>query len=196
MPGPLKTLFLALGASQFMQGVSLAFGEEQLAAQDLPLPYVVMVPRRGAHSEPGYAVDGSGGSEPDSVTKPPALDENIDTLWQIAEQIQFYIWAASTAPNALPVDHADTVETVRLALLSALRDQRAQTDGNGNVYYGLGFKSLGEEWETMQNAVNRFGRALIVTVEISVPVVMAAPTSGEVTPTTTQFNPTVNNQPG
>lgn len=200
MAGPLKTLFTALVASSngagngFLQGVTVDFGEEALPAQDRPLPRIVMVPIRGNHG-PGYATDGSAGSE-DELTKPPPIDVNTENLWEIAQQVQFYLWSAKLNngmqdPTAQPVDHADAVETLRLALLSALQDQTAMTDTNGRVYNGLAWKSLGEEWETMKNAVNRFGRALVVTVQIDVPVVMSAPTSIEQTVETTEFDPSI-----
>jgi hypothetical protein len=186
MAGSLKTLFQALQASAFLSGVSLAYGEEMKAAQDQALPYVVMVPIGGPSQEPGYARDGS-------QSPPVALDVFTEDLWEFAETVQFYLWAASTAPNPQPIDHADAVETLRLAVLSALRDQKAQQDDQGNTYYGLAWKPLREDWETMQNAVNRYGRALILTVQVDIPVVM--PTPPEATILTTQQNQTVINAP-
>lgn len=196
MAGPIKTLFLALQASSFMTGVTLVYGEEMKKAQDVTLPYVVMVPTRGSHSEPGYAVDGSAGSQ-DALTKPPAIDIYTETLWQIDEQIDFYLWHAKTLsdgeldPDALPVDHADAIETLRLALLSAMREQTARLDANGKSYYGLNWKSLGEQWESASDAVSRFGRALVVSVQVSMSVVMAPPTQSEATVETTEFDPSI-----
>jgi hypothetical protein len=200
MAGPLKTLFLALQASTYMSGVSLAFGEEMTRAQEFTLPYVVMVPIGGNHERPGYAMDGSAGVQANGA-KPGALDEWIDRTWEIHQRVDFYLWHAQLAgdgsldPSANPVDHADAVETLRLAVLSALHDQRAMPDANGNAYYGLDWKSLGEHWETAQNAVNRFGRALVVSVQINTPVVMAPPAQGEVVVQTTEFDPSFNDEP-
>lgn len=197
MAGPLKTLFLALQASTYMSGVSLAFGEEMTRAQEFALPYIVMVPRTGNHDRPGYAMDGSAGVQAGGV-KPGAPDEWIDSAWEVQQRVDFYLWNAKLAadgsldPNATAVDHADSIETLRLALLSALHDQGAQPDADGNAYYGLDWKSLGEQWETMQDAVNRFGRALVVSVQINTPVVMTPPTQGEVVVETTEFDPSFN----
>lgn len=195
MAGPYKTLLQALQASAFITAASitLAFGEECIDDASQPLPYVVMVPRGGAAQEPGYALDGSvsGASSP---LPSQLLDVNTEDLWEFGEVFQFYCWAVD--PAATPIDNAEAVRTVRLALLAALRDQRAQVNANGDVFYGLSWKALRSDWEPMQNAVNRYGRALILTVQIDVPEVMAPPTSSEVTVETTQFNPSINNQPG
>lgn len=186
MAGPYKTLFKALVASQFMAGVSLAFGEEMIAAQDQPLPYIVMVPRGGPAQEPGYARDGS-------QLEPQDLDVNTEDLWEFGELFQFYCWNNSTdQAHQLPVDHAESTRALRLLLLSALRDQRDMVDANGQAYRGLSFKALRSDWETMQNAVNRFGRALILSVQIDIPEVMPIPTGLEQEVDFTEFDPSVN----
>jgi len=192
MAGPLKTLFQALQASVFMSGISLAFGEESIDNMMPALPYIVMVPLGGVTTEPGYAMDGS--TSPGVIPPPQYIDTYVDNLWEVSTQVEFYVWAE--ASSNLPIDNADAVETVRLALLSALRDQRAQSNANGDVFYGLSWKPVREDWRRMQNAVARAGKALVVTVQIDVPVVMAPPTAGEVTVETTQFTPSINNQPG
>lgn len=195
MAGPYKTLLQALQASAFITAanITLAFGEEMVPAQDKELPYVVMVPRGGLAQEPGYALDGSiSGASPPLPSQ--YLDVNVEDLWEFGEIFQFYCWAFD--PSAAPIDNAEATSAVRLALLSALRDQRAMQDSNGNAFYGLSWRALRTDWEPMQGAVNRFGRALILTVQIDIPAVMAPPTSIETTVETTQFNPTINNQPG
>jgi hypothetical protein len=192
--GPYKTLFQALQASAYLTGVTLAFGEEMINAQDQSLPYVVMVPIGGDAGEPGYAIDGSTSPGSDPPLPNQYLDVYTEDLWQFSEVFRFYIWAAD--PSQQPIDNAEATRAIRLALLAALRDQRAMRDANGNVYYGLSFKALRSDWESMQNAVNRYGRALILTVQVDIPEVIAAPTSIEVQVQTTQFNPSINNQPG
>lgn len=194
MAGPYKALLQALQASTFMSGVTIAYGEEMIAAQDQPLPYVVMVPRGGESVEPGYAMDGSTSPGSDLPLPNQYLDVYTENLWQFSEVFQFYIWASD--PSQQPIDNAEATRTVRLALLAALRDQRAMRDASGNVFYGLSFRALRSDWEQMANAVSRFGRALVLTVQIDIPEVMAAPTSIETQVQTTQFNPSINNQPG
>lgn len=186
MASPYKTLFLALQASSFMSGVSLAFGEEAIADQSKNLPYVVMVPRGGPSQEPGYARDGS-------QLEPQDLDVNTEDLWEFAETFQFYCWNVSTNGAAqLPVDHAEATRSLRLLVLSALRDQRDMLDANGQAYRGLSFRVLRSDWETMEGAVNRYGRALIVSVQIDIPEVMSIPTGLEQTVETTEFDPAIN----
>lgn len=194
MAGPLKTLYLALKASTFMAGVSLAFGEESIPAQEFPLPYVVMVPVGGPVSEPGYAMDGS----VSPGKQPPLPDQYLDTatddLWEKAETVRFYLWAAAEPTTADPIENADAMESLCTLVYSALRDQRAQQDASGNVYYGLAWKPTSEEWETAENAASRYGRALVLTVQVSVPRVPAASPTVQIQ--STQFNPSTNNQPG
>lgn len=183
---PYKTLLQALSASSYLTGTTLAFGEESIADQGSSLPYVVMVPRGGPAQDPGYARDGS-------TTTPADLDAYTEDLWEFGETFDFYIWALSTSPGAVGVDHAESARAVRLALLQALRDQRAQADANGTIYHGLSFKVIRSDWETMQNAVSRLGRALILTVRVDIPEVPATPP--EATIETTQQNLTVVHAP-
>jgi hypothetical protein len=189
---PYKTLLQALRASSFVvsAGITLAFGEESIGAQDQALPYVVMVPRGGPAQEPGYARDGS-------ATDPQDLDVFTEDLWEFTETFQFYCWHAKLTggfadPTAKPEDHAEATRAIRLAVLSALRDQLSMVNVNGQAYRGLAFKVLRSDWEQMQNAVNRFGRALVLTVQIDIPEVMDAPTSGEQVVETTEFDPSIN----
>jgi hypothetical protein len=195
MAGPYKTLFQALQASAFITGagITLAFGEECIADESQAVPYVVMVPRGGPAQEPGYAIDGSV-----SAATPPLpsqyLDVNVEDLWEFGEVFQFFCWAFD--PAKTPIDNTEAAAAVRLALLAALRDQRAMVNSNGDVFYGLSWKALRSDWQPAGNMVNRFGRAFILTVQIDIPAVMAPPTSSEVTVETTQFNPSINNQPG
>lgn len=193
MAGPYKTLLQALQASTFLSGVTMAFGEEMVADQGSPLPYVCMVPIGGDVSE-GYAMSGVTSPGSDLPLPNQYLDTYTENLWQCSEVFRFYIWAAD--PSGLPIDNAEAARAVRLSVLSALRDQRGMRDQNGNVFYGLSFRPLRTEWETAAGAVSKNGRALVLTVQIDIPEVIAPPTSIETAVQTTQFNPTVNNAPG
>lgn len=161
MAGPLKTLFGALQASAYMAGVSLVYGEEEVNDQSQTLPMVVMVPRGGpVDNDPGYV---------------KGLDPTVERVWGISESIDLYLWAYSTATNALPIDHADATETLRALVLSALQDQRVGFDAQGNELDGLWFKAVSERWEPMGGAFTRYGRALVLTVTAEISVPMATP---------------------
>ena len=179
MPGALKTLFGALQASVFLQGVSLGFGEEMVAETDKSLPYVVMVPTTGAiDNNPGYA----GG-----------VDPNVEMIWGIHESVDLYLWANSSMPNAQPIDHADAVESLRQQVLSALRDQQAQGSDTNAIAFGLSWYPVSERWQVMQGAVERFGRALAITVAIEISVPMLPPP--EATIASYQLNKTIQQGP-
>lgn len=167
MAGALKTLFGALQASSFMTGVPLVFGDEEINTQRNKLPCVVMVPRGGSYVEPGYAL---------------ALDPAVETIWETAETVEFWIWSASTdTSNQAAIDHVDAIESTRQLVLSALRDQRAQYTDVASVAYGLQYKVLSGRWETMANAISRYGRAYVLTVTIPISIPMAAPQQATVT---------------
>lgn len=171
MAGALKTLYGALGASSFLSGVTLYFGEEYINAQEGALPYIAMVPIGGPiDNNPGYA---------------QSLDPNTEMIWGVRERIEFYIWGADTNPQATPVDHADVVETLRMKLLSALQDQKAQYSDVANVAYGLVFYPGDERWATDMNAAIRYGRCLIVPVVVEISVPMSAPSEATITTVTT-----------
>ena len=181
---PYKTFLQALGASAFMAGISLQFGEELIYGQEFSLPCVVMVPRGGDAVEPGYA-------RTSAQPTPLAIDFYTESLWEFPESVDFYRWNRSNDPQAKPVDHAEATRSLRLSVLSALRDQLDMVDVNGIAYRGLAFKALSSRWQTMQEAQSRMGRALILTVQIAIPEVMDAPTSGEQTVETTEFDPSI-----
>lgn len=154
--GALKTLVTSLQASSFLGGVSVAFGEEMIAAQEMPLPFVVIVPKGGPWEEPGYIA---------------GLDPSVENVWSTREEADIYMWAYSSATNAQPVDHADAVETLRQQVLSALQDQRNQANTDGSNAPGLYWKPTDGHWELMQNALSRYGRGYVLSVmtEIAVP---------------------------
>lgn len=180
---PYKTFLQALGASAYMAGVSLQFGEELVAGQEFPLPCVVMVPVGGDAVEPGFArtTDGT-----NAITD---IDFDTESLWEFSERFDFYLWHAAADPLAKAIDHAEATRSVRLLLLSALRDQLDMLDVNGKPYRGLAFKVLSSRWQTMQEAQSRMGRALILSVQVAIPEVMDVPASGEGTVETTEFDP-------
>ena len=57
-----------------------------------------------------------------------------------------------------------------------------QPDAAGNpTVGGLWFKPVSERWELMQNAVNRFGRALVISTMAEISIVSAPPPDATVT---------------
>lgn len=156
MAGALKTLFGALQASTYLSGVTLAFGEEMISAQEATLPYVVMVPKGGPITADGY--EGNG-------------DPIVERRWKINERIEFYLWAvAASSPNADRIDHADAVETLRQQLLTALQDQRAQYADVISVANGNYFDATEQRWQLEGEANTRYGRALILSVNFEITV--------------------------
>lgn len=180
MAGPLKTLYGALKASSYLSGVTLVFGDEETNTQRWGLPCIVMIAKGGQYVEPGYAAN---------------LDPAVETIWETAEQVDFWLWAASSDPaNQGAIDHTDAIESLRQLLLSALRDQRAQYTDVNNVAFGLSYKVLSGRWETIgQNAVSKYGRAYVLTTQIAISIPMAAPQ--EATITSFQLSQTIVNQP-
>jgi hypothetical protein len=161
MAGPLKTLFGALASSQALAGVSLIYGEEEVHTQALPLPMVVMVPMGGPYEEsPAYSA---------------AFDETIATQWGLTQAVDFYLWASDPSPTALAIDHVDAIEALRVNVLSALQDQRAHWTPTGETERGLYYKPLAERWAQMDGAYSRFGRGLVLTVQVPTPLAPPAP---------------------
>lgn len=174
MAGPLKTLFGALKASMLLSGVTLVFGDEEANTQRWGLPAIVMIARGGPISESEYSF---------------ALDPVTEAVWGTAEQIDFWLWNCSTDPaNQGAIDHTDSIEALRLLLLSALRDQRAQYTDLASVAYGLIITPLSGRWETIgQNAVSKYGRAYVLTAQVLIPIPQTSiPGGPEATITSTQ----------
>lgn len=186
--GPTKTLFLALQASAFMQGVSLDYGEEKISGSDLPPPRVVMVPRGGPWYEPENVRedDGTGTLSP--------VNQSIGRLFGCSKTIEFYLWAKSTDPAAQPIDEVNEVEALAVMFASALGDQRAMSDVLGNVAYGLVFKIVREDDVNIEGQ-NAYGRALKITVVVDVPRIPAPSPDAEVTQTNFIMLP-LNRTPG
>lgn len=167
MAGALKTLFGALQASQYMTALNIAlvFGIEELNQQRYPLPFITMVPLGGPYEAPGYAA---------------GVDPATEMLWETPEAIDFWIQAASTDPNNQgSIDHADAIESVHQALLSAFRDQRAQYIDVNAVSFGLAFAPQSRRWEALgNNAASRLGRALVVRAGFRITTPIATLPSG------------------
>jgi hypothetical protein len=167
MAGPLKTLFGALAASTYLTGVSLVYGEEEVNDSSKPLPMVVMVP--------------TGGEFEDSPAYSTALDVSVESQWGVRESVDLYLWAVDPAISGVPIDNVDATETLRQLVLSALQDQRAQYTDVASVAHGLYWKPTRQRWQQMQGGFVRYGRALVLTIEATIPIPMAAPQEATVT---------------
>jgi hypothetical protein len=165
MAGPLKTLFGALQASTFLAGVSLVYGEEEVHDTSLALPMVALVP--------------TGGDFEDGPSYSTGLDPAVEAQWGVRESVDLYLWANNV--SGVPIDNADATESLRQLVLSALQDQRAQYSDVVSVAHGLYWKPTRQRWQTMQGGWVRFGRALVLTVETTIPIPMTAPQEATVT---------------
>jgi KaiC/GvpD/RAD55 family RecA-like ATPase len=102
-------------------------------------------------------------------------------LWGVHENVDLYCFGFDIDPNAQPIDHADAVESLRQLVLSALRDQQAQYSDVNSVAHGLSWRPVSQRWETVKNALTRYGRALVITVAVEVTVPMAQPQEATIT---------------
>jgi hypothetical protein len=163
MAGALKRILTAVQTSPYMQGVSVVFGDEEINMQRYTLPLVVMTPKGGTFSSPGYA---------------QGLDPNTYMSWETYEMVEFWLWnAASDLANQSAIDHTDAIEDLRALMLGALQYQLASYSDASTVTYGIVYKVMGGRWEVVgQNAVSRFGRAYVLTVQFTIPVVLPPPT--------------------
>ncbi len=154
--GALKTLMTMLAAAPSMVGVSLAFGEEALRAQEYTLPMVTLVPIGGSWGAglPGYAQD---------------TDVDLENIWMTSEAINLVLWANANMeadPPPTAVDHADAVENLRSNVLRALQSQAA---------LGLKFVPVNGQWSLFDEQVNRFGRGYTLTVNVDITYPSALP---------------------
>lgn len=166
MAGALKTLMGMLsGAPSIVDNnVSIRFGEEFIAAQDMASPSIVVVPRGGSWGAPAYV---------------RAVDPSTELQWSTLEDIDLYLWAyVPDGPGVLPVDQADAVEALRQLTLQAFQRQRAPG--------GLFYKPTGGRWVQMQNAISRGGRCYILTVQVEIAAVDVAPVNATVLDVTLQ----------
>jgi hypothetical protein len=145
------TLMTMLAESPSMVGVSLAFGEENINAQEYDLPLVVVVPIGGPLQQSGA----DGGYY-------RAASNDQDNLWNTREAVALVLWAASTDSLATPAMHADECETLRQKTLQALQCQAPN---------GLMFRPVSGQWMRSNDVTVRFGRAYTLTcsVDISIP---------------------------
>lgn len=162
--GALKTLFIMLQSQPSLRGVAVVFGEENIAAQDLACPVVVMVPGAGQWDAPGYIQD---------------VNPSVEMIWGTTESIDLHCWAAATG-NDSPIDNADAVEVLRARVLQAFQLQ---------LNNGLAYKPVAGRWLTMGNSVNRFGRAYVLTVQVDIGIPAVLYPDATVTQTT--LNPSI-----
>jgi hypothetical protein len=158
--GALKTLFNMLQSAQSMEGVSIAFGEENKVAQEYPLPYVCMVPLGGPWQQPGYYRN---------------ADIDIHNQWMTTESVDFYLWAFDTDADATAIDHADATEVLRAQVLAALQQQAPN---------GLMFRPINGRWQLFQDQSARYGRAYVLTVSVDITVTDLLPKDTTVTEVT------------
>lgn len=176
--GSLKTFFnlLTIAPSMTTNGVTVQFGEELISANDAATPRVTVVAvggRYGDDGEPGYEVDG---------------DPDIETQWGVAETIECWCWGFDNITvNPQPIDHADATENIRAYVLQALQWQQVSVDAGGKRIGGYRFVPVSERWERFGDAVNRQGRALVITVAVDITVRTVRPPKALVTAVV--FNP-------
>lgn len=155
MSGGYETLCTQLAAAPIMSGVAVQFGEEAIADESAPLPRVVLVPLGGVVNEAAY----SKSTDPDVVNQ-----------WAMVEQCDVYMlaWSATNTPIA----NANAVELLRQKVLSAFQWQRMNVDaGTGAVTGGLFWKPIRTRWSRFGDAVERYGRCCILTLEVEIPMV-------------------------
>lgn len=164
--GALKTLMQMLAAAPSLASVAVAFGEEEIANEVPACPKVVIVPTDGAWSAPGYI---------------RAIEPDREMLWATLENIEVWCMGFSTLPSATPIDHADATEDLRAFVLQAFQSQRDGEDPmTGDPERGLFYKPIAGRWVRMDDAVVRFGRAYVLTLQVEIGVPTAAPQLADV----------------
>lgn len=147
----MRTLLFMLQAAPSMANVNVVFGEEMIDSKDPAYPMVVIVPIGGEWLMPGYYLD----ANPDTNNQ-WATDENID----------LYLAAESRDSAAEPVDHADTVYELRRNVMQAFQSQQPS---------GWLYRPLSGRWVLDQNAINRRGRAYVLSIQVNMTVADTAP---------------------
>jgi hypothetical protein len=169
-----QTLMTQLAAAPVMTGVAVQFGEESIADQSQPLPRVVLVPLGGNVTEPGYSFDTNTGAE---------------NQWSVVEQCDVYMLAWSSVVDATPIDHANEVELLRQKVLSAFQWQRLnENETTGAETGGLYWKPLRMRWARFGDALDRYGRCCVLTVEVEIPMVDQSFVYDDATITTVEQN--------
>lgn len=150
-----STLVTQLAAAPTMSGIAVQFGEESLADESQPLPRVVLVPLGGEVGEPSYAM---------------STDPDAENQWSIIEQCDVYMlaWNATNTPIA----NANEVELLRQKVLSAFQWQRYNENAQtGATTGGLYWRPLRMRWARFGDAIERYGRCCVLTIEVEIPMV-------------------------
>ncbi len=163
--GSLKRFYDMIRTAPSMAGVSVAFGEETIAANEYPTPRLTIVPLGGNWGEnnntPGYERDS---------------DPNLQNLWMTGEVVELHCWAIADGQLPKPVDHADAVENLRALTLQALQSQRARyASDNATKERGLTFRVISGRWALANNVTIREGRCYVLTIQIDITVPSALP---------------------
>lgn len=160
MAGALKSLVATLTASAFLSGVSVLFGEENIDADIAALPAIVVVPKGGPWQSPGYA---------------QGLDPSVEYIADTDESIDVYMRSFCSDADALAIDHADAVETLRQLVICAFADQRNQQNSDGSSAIGLLWRPTVGHWEMAGNQIDRFGRMYVMTFITTIAVPTMSP---------------------
>lgn len=160
----IKTLVTMLREAPTLVGASIAFGDENISAQEYALPYLCVVPTGGQY-KPGQGYF-------------KQADTDIYVIWNVDTKLDLYLWAHSEDPSAEALDHVEAIEIFRAQVLQAINNQRPS---------GLFYYPVSERWSAYDDQItSRYGRALVLTVncEVSIPDVLPA----KVTPTGLTLN--------
>ncbi len=152
MSNSLKTLYIALQNAPTLRGVSVVYGEEFVSTTAYNLPLIVMVPTTGTYSQEGYQQD------------QPRYSRSISRKKQM---VKLYCWAFDIANT--PIDNTNAMETLEAQVHQALAYQRSNENTKGIMWFPISCS-----WETMKGAFTRYGRGLVidVNVEITIPDVI------------------------
>lgn len=175
--GPYATLMTMLSASSYLAGINVIFGEENINAQEFPIPFVCVVPVGGPWNGNAYI---------------KGLDPEVEKAWSTNEQIELWCWNAVNTGGVLdetatPQQHADSVLSLLTSVVSSLQDQRVG-EGYDATSGGLYFFPVSGRWQQMRQGSLRYGRAYVLTVSVEVPFVMPIPTGTEATITEVTIN--------
>ena len=168
--GPYATLMTMLSASSYLTGVNIVFGEENINAQEFPIPFICVVPVGGSWQGNAYI---------------KGLDPEVEKAWCSTESVELWCWNAVNTGGVLdeaatPQQHADAVVTLLTDIVSAFQDQRVGEGGDDNSG-GLAFYPVSGRWEQMKQGSLRYGRAYVLTISLEVPFMMPIPVGSETT---------------
>lgn len=168
--GPYATLMTMLAASQYLAGINITFGEENINAQQFAIPFVCVVPVGGPWNGNAYI---------------KGLDPEIEKAWSTNEQVDLYCWSAVNTGGVLDEtataqQHADAVFSLVTSVVSAFQDQRVG-EGYDPASGGLWFYPVSGRWQRMGDASIRYGRAYVLTLTTEIPAFMPIPANTEAT---------------